>query len=130
MATYKGSEGKVVIGGAGVVGEVRSFSVEAISDTIETTTMGSETRTYTPSLRNWSGSFDVFWDAEDVGQSGIVIGSDVSISFRPEGQDSGDVFYSGAGVITNFSTNSSFDGLVESSVSIQGRGFLSTSTQP
>jgi hypothetical protein len=130
MATHTGTEGRVVIGGAGIVGELRSFSVEAISDTIETTTMGLTSRRYTPSLRNWTGSFDVYWDENDVGQAGIVNGAEISISFRPEGQDAGDVFYSGAGIITSVSLGSSFDGLVESSISIQGRGFLSTSTQP
>lgn len=124
MATHTGREGKVVIGGAGVVGEVRSFSVEDASDTIETTTMGLTSRRYTPSIKGWSGSFDVYWDADDVGQSGFGIGSQASVTFSPAGQDSGDVFYIGSGIITGITIGSSFDGLVESTVSVQGRNNL------
>lgn len=124
MATHTGNEGRVVIGGAGVVGEVRSFSVEAISDTIETTTMGLTARRYTPSLRNWTGSFDVYWDESDVGQAGIQNGANVTVTFSPSGQESGDVFYIGNAIITGVSIGSSFDGLVESTVSVQGRNNL------
>lgn len=130
MPTYKGAEGKVIIGGAGLVGGLRSFSVEETVDTLETTTMGDTARTYNASINTWAGSFDIYWDAEDAGQSGISIGTQVSISFRPEGNDPGDLFYSGTGIVTSVNRSASFDGLVESSVSIQGKTNLSQSQQP
>lgn len=130
MPIHKGTEGKVIIGGSGVVGSVRSFSVEETVDTLETTTMGDTARTYDASINTWTGSFDIYWDEDDAGQSGVSIGSQISISFRPEGNDSGDLFYSGTGIITSVSRSASFDGLIESSVSVQGKTNLSQTEQP
>ena len=128
MATHKGSEGTIKVGtlGSGVViGEIRSFSIEETGDTLEDTAMGDSARTYKPSLTSFSGSLDVFWDGDDTnGQGALNVGSEVTLTFYPEGADTDDWYYTGTAIVTSISRSSSFDGLVEASISVQGSGAL------
>jgi len=128
MATHKGSEGTVKVG-SNAVAEIRSYSIEESADTLEDTSMGDSARTYKPSLTNFSGSLDVFWDETDTsGQGALSIGSEVTLNFYPEGDTSGDTYYSGSAIVTGVSRTASFDGLVEASISVQGNGALTEST--
>ena len=128
MATHKGSEGTVKVG-SHAVAEIRSYSIEESADTLEDTSMGDSARTYKPSLTNFSGSLDVFWDETDTsGQGALSIGSEVTLNVYPEGDASGDTYYSGSAIVTGVSRTASFDGLVEASISVQGNGALTEST--
>lgn len=128
MATHKGSEGTVKVG-ANAVAEIKSYSIEESADTLEDTSMGDSARTYKPSLTNFSGSLDVFWDETDTsGQGALSIGSEVTLNVYPEGDASGDTYYSGSAIVTGVSRTASFDGLVEASISVQGNGALTEST--
>ena len=128
MATHKGSEGTVKVG-SNAVAEIRSYSIEESADTLEDTSMGDSARTYKPSLSNFSGSLDVFWDETDTdGQGALSIGSEVTLNVYPEGDTTGDTYYTGSAIVTGVSRSASFDGLVEASISVQGNGALTTST--
>ena len=128
MATHKGSEGTVKVG-SNAVAEIRSYSIEESADTLEDTSMGDSARTYKASLTNFSGSLDVFWDETDTsGQGALSIGSEVTLNVYPEGDASGDTYYSGSAIVTDVSRTASFDGLVEASISVQGNGALTAST--
>ena len=128
MATHKGSEGTVKVG-SNAVAEIRSYSIEESADTLEDTSMGDSARTYKPSLTNFSGSLDVFWDETDTsGQGALSIGSEVTLNVYPEGDTAGDTYYSGSAIVTGVSRTGSFDGLVEASISVQGNGALTEST--
>jgi len=128
MATHKGSEGVIKVG-ANSVAEIRSYSIEESADTIEDTSMGDSARTYKTSLTSFSGSLDVFWDETDTnGQGALSIGSEVTLNVYPEGDTSGDTYYTGTAIVTGVSRSASFDGLVEASISVQGSGALSEST--
>jgi len=128
MATHKGSEGTVKVG-SNAVAEIKSYSIEESADTLEDTSMGDSARTYKPSLSNFSGSLDVFWDETDTnGQGALSIGSEVTLNVYPEGDTSGDTYYTGSAIVTGVSRSASFDGLVEASISVQGNGALTTST--
>jgi len=128
MATHKGSEGTVKVG-SNAVAEIRSYSIEESADTLEDTSMGDSARTYKPSLTNFSGSLEVFWDETDTsGQGALSIGSEVTLNVYPEGDASGDTYYSGSAIVTGVSRTGSFDGLVEASISVQGNGALTAST--
>jgi hypothetical protein len=113
MATYKGSDGVVTIGGT-AVGEIRSFSVEESADTIEDTAMGDTSRSYKSSLKSFSASIDALFDNDDSGQDALTIGSEVACIFRSQGTGS---------------INQSYDGLVETSFTLQGTGALSIADQ-
>jgi len=128
MATHKGSEGLVKVGSA-TVAEVKSYSLEESADTIETTKMGDAARTYLPSLTSFSGSIDCFWDETDTaGQVALAVGASVTLVFYPEGEASGDTYYSGTALVTGKTITGSFDGMVEASISVQGTGAITTTT--
>lgn len=128
MATHKGSEGVVKVG-ANTVAEVRSWTIAESADTLEDTSMGDTARTFKSSLTTFTGSLDVFWDETDTtGQGALTIGAEVTFNVYPEGDTSGDTYYTGTAIVTEVSRTAAFDGLVEASVSLQGTGALSEST--
>lgn len=128
MATHKGSEGTVKVG-ANAVAEIRSFSIEETADTLEDTSMGDTARTYLASLTSFSGSVDVFWDETDTnGQNALTIGASVTLNLYPEGDTAGDTYLTGTALVTSRAISSSFDGMVEMSIGVQGTGALSTAT--
>ena len=128
MATHTGSEGTVKVG-ANTIAEIRSFSIDETGDTLEDTTMGDTARTYKSSLTSFSGSVDVFYDETDTtGQGALTVGAEITINAYPEGDTAGDTYKTGSAIVTGVSLSSSFDGMVESSITFQGNGSLTTTT--
>jgi len=128
MATHKGSEGTVKVG-SNAIAEIRSYSIEESADVLEDTSLGDSARTYLSSLTSFSGTIDVLWDETDSsGQGALSIGSEVTLNFYPEGDGSGDTYYTGSAIVTGVSRSASYDGLVEASISVQGNGALSETT--
>jgi hypothetical protein len=128
MATHKGQDGIVKVG-SDAVAEVRSFSIEETADTVEDTVMTDTARTYITTLKSFSGSLDVFWDETDTnGQVALAVGNSVTLAFYPEGDATGDTYYSGTALVTGFTRTASFDGMVEASITVQGSGALTTAT--
>ena len=127
MATHKGSEGIVKVG-TNTVAEVRSYSIDESADVLEDTSMGDSAKTYLASLTSFSGSLDVFWDETDTAQSALTVGSSVTLNVYPEGDATGDTYYSGTALVTGVSRTGSFDGMVEASITVQGSGALTAAT--
>ncbi len=128
MATHTGSEGTVKVG-ANAIAEIRSYSVEETADTTEDTTMGDSYRTHKTTLKAWSGTVDVFWDEGDTtGQGALTVGSEVTANFYPEGSTTGDKYLTGTAIVTGKTVSASFDGMVESTITLQGTGALTTAT--
>lgn len=127
MATHTGSEGTLKVG-ANTIGEIRSFSISESADTLEDTSMGDVARTYKSSLTTFTGSVDVFWDEADSGQMAMTVGASITFSAYPEGATAGDKYYTGSAIVTGLTINSSFDGMVEASITLQGTGALTLST--
>jgi predicted secreted protein len=128
MATHTGSEGTVKVG-ANAIAEIRSYSIEETADTVEDTTIGDTYRTHKTTLKSFSGSIDVFWDETDTsGQVALTVGSQVTINFYPEGSTTGDTYLSGTAIVTSKTITGSFDGMVESTINVQGTGALTTGT--
>lgn len=128
MATHTGSEGTVKVG-ANAIAEIRSYSLEETADTVEDTSMGDTYRTHKTTLKSFSGSVDVFWDETDSnGQVALAVGSEVTINFYPEGATTGDTYYTGTAIVTSKTVTGSFDGMVESTINVQGTGALTSAT--
>jgi len=136
MSSFVGNAGAIKINGAAVA-EVRSYSIEMTSDTIENTTMGDSTRQYVKGLSSFSGSADVYWDPTHfTGTNNIdgeIFGSvgdaGTSIIVYPEGDvGSTDKILSGDIIVTGYTINGSFDGMIEASISFQGTGALTYAT--
>jgi hypothetical protein len=135
MATIVGNDGSIAIGGVGLV-NVRNFTCDITADTIETSTMGVDSRTYVRGLASWSGSADVYVDPANLTGGASVISrliatggavGDGVATFRGNLSASGANNLTGNVIITGFSVNSTMDGLVEGSVSFQGSGAVAFS---
>tara|TARA_Y100000589_G_C26955905_1_gene548506 strand:- start:384 stop:773 length:390 start_codon:yes stop_codon:yes gene_type:complete len=128
MATHLGKEGTVQVG-SNAIAEIRGFSIDETIDTVEDTSMGDSSKTYLASIKDFSGTVDVLYDETDTnGQTALSLGSSVTLNFAPEGTDSGDVKLTGTAIVTGKSITSTFDGLVESTITVQGTGGLTTTT--
>jgi hypothetical protein len=128
MATFLGKGGTVQVG-SNDIAEIRSYSIDETTDVVEDTSMGDSSKTYLVSIKDFSGSVDVLYDDTDTnGQTALSVGSSVTLNFAPEGTGSGAVKLTGTALVTGKSVSASYDGLVESSITVQGTGGLTTST--
>tara|TARA_Y100001937_G_scaffold18050_1_gene24971 strand:+ start:2533 stop:2922 length:390 start_codon:yes stop_codon:yes gene_type:complete len=128
MATFLGKGGTVQVG-SNDIAEIRSYSIDETTDVVEDTSMGDASKTYLVSIKDFSGSVDVLYDDTDAnGQTALSVGSSVTLNFAPEGTGSGAVKITGTALVTGKSVSASFDGLVESSITVQGTGGLTTTT--
>ncbi len=141
MAILTGNNGVVKVDNAAgtptAIAAVRNFSIEMTADTIETTVMGVDTRTYVKGLATWSGNADIYFDPDQMptSNSGLTslnpTGATTGTAWNPAGSgtvtlemylDSATKKFSGEAIVTGFTVNSSMDGLVEASISFQGSG--------
>ena len=127
MATHTGSEGVIKIGST-VLGELRSYTLEQTSDTIEDTSLGDSSRSYKTGLKGFSGSASLFFDEADAGQLLVTAGSAITINLSPEGTTAGDKFFSGDAIVTGYNVSASFDGMVEAEITFQGNGAVTIGT--
>jgi predicted secreted protein len=127
MATHTGSEGTIKIGST-VLGELRSYTLEQTSDTIEDTSMGDSVRTYKTGLKASSGSASVFFDEADAGQILCTVGSAITLNVFPEGNQATDKYYAVEAIVTGYNVSASFDGLVEAEITFQGTGAVTLGT--
>lgn len=137
MATLTGNNGAVTINSVAIAA-VRNFSIEMTSDTIETTVMGTDVRTFVEGLSQFSGSADIYFDPSEFDgaestfnpTAGLVGASGVALKLYIEQNYSGtsDYAFTGNIIVTGYTVNSSMDGMVEASISFQGTGATTFST--
>ena len=137
MATITGNNGGVTVNSTAVAA-VRSFSVEMTRDTIETSVMGTDVRTYVNGLSSFSGTADIYFDPSEFDgaestfnpTAGLVGASGVAVKFYLEQNYSStsDYAFTGDVIVTGYTVNSSMDGMVEASISFQGTGATVFST--
>ena len=137
MATLTGNNGALTVNGNSVAA-VRNFSVEMTADTIETSVMGTDVRTYLNGMSSFSGSADVYFDAADFDTyestfnptAGLVGASGVAVKFyiQENYSSTSDYAFTGNVIVTGYTVNSSLDGMVEASISFQGTGATTYST--
>lgn len=135
MAVHTGLEGLVRVGGTPTtVAELSEWTLETSGETTDSTSINTATsnggwRTHVPTLKSWSGSVKCFWDETDTnGQQTIDAGASVDFKFYPEGNTTGDVFFSGTGIVTAVNRSAKLDGLVEVEFSFTGTGALTEAT--
>ena len=128
-AIYSGTQGvaKFDVGGSITnVASIISFSVSSTGDTIETSAMGSTSRTYLPGLTSFSGSMSLYFRDDDAAQSALFAGAGAaaaSIELFPSGVTTG-VKLSGEVIVTSHDIAAGNDGAVTAEVSFQGTGAL------
>lgn len=136
MAAITGNNGVLKIdnssGTPTAIANVRNFSIDITSDTIETTTMGVDVRTYVKGLSQFSGSADIYFDTANYTGGASVVAvlnpTGINVGTSPVTLeaylDTTSNKFSGEIIVTGFTVNSSMDGLVEASISFQGSGAM------
>lgn len=71
MAAITGSNGELRYNGTRVA-KCREFSLDISRDSLETTTLGSYSRTYIPGVRGSTGSATVIYDRDDGGTRNLL----------------------------------------------------------
>lgn len=114
------------------LGNLRSWSIEQSANmlTVDTASMGNLgvwTEAYTLS-RSWTASFAGLWDEGAPGVDDLIVGRSIKFALFPDNSTSGgspSEWYSGTAVINSITYNASYDGMVELSFSVTGKGALS-----
>lgn len=131
MPTHWGNEGLVRIG-SNTVAEVVEFEFTEKVDPVEDTAMGDAYKTHIANsgIKEWSGSMTCHWDETDTnGQNLLVPGASVALNLYPEGNQTGDVYWTGQATITERSQTTKMDGdTIKASFSFLGNGALTRST--
>jgi hypothetical protein len=133
MATHWGYEGLVRVG-ASTVAEVTEFEFTQSVAIVEDTSMGDPWKTHIAGsgIKEWSGSLTCHWDETDTnGQEALSLGASVTLNLYPEGNQSGDKFWTGLASITEVTVTTKMDGeTIKRSFNFQGNGALTLSTVP
>jgi predicted secreted protein len=106
---------------AATVAEVRSFTINEEAGTVDSTSMGSTSRSYLATQKTGSVSLECYWDSTDAAQDDLDVSSKVDFEIYPNGVGTGKK-YTGFGFVTSKSISVSFDGMVEASFEIQADG--------
>lgn len=127
MTTYTGMLGKIE-SGANAVGEVKGFEISQSSETQDDTVMGDVWRTKKAMHKMWSGSIDALLDNADTGQNDFTVGSTITFKGYPSEDAVSNLELSGSCIVTERTIRTSFDGLCEISISVEGTGALVETT--
>jgi len=129
MATYKGQDGvfqAITAGGTlASVTNLKSWSIEESIDSIESTTMGLTSKTFTTGIKGWTASCELLYDLSNAVQADLVVGESVDIKIWPNTVAQAES-YAGSGIVTSTSQSGEIGDLVGSSITVQGTGALTT----
>ena len=115
------------------IAELRAWSLEESSTTIEFTRIGAGSITgHKPGYKTWTATADLYLPADDTTgdemitetASGIAIATNTEYAWEFYIDDELAGKYSGDGIVTGVSRSLSHDGMVEMSVTIQGTSDL------
>lgn len=128
MANYQGNNGSVKIkSGADsltAVADVRTWSVTVNRETVENTAMGDDYRKYLKGLQMWNGSMDIVYNDSEASIVATSINPDTDNTVTVEfyGDNADGTKFVGEVIVTAFTVNASYDGLMTASVTFQGTG--------
>jgi len=138
---YTGRDGQMLLAGTAVV-KVTNWSLQADLETLETTTLGDNIRSYTPGLQSFSGSATVLYYKDDnnaisttnllnklvkTGTAGVSSADTVTLTLRlADGADLNDVTMTA--YITSVSIGASVGEIISAQLSFQATGALTTVT--
>ena len=138
---YTGRDGVMQLGGT-TLAKVVNFAVSSNLETLETTTLGDNLRTYTPGVVGYSGSATLLYYKQDnnaintsqvlnklykTGTDGVSPSDTVQLTFRwVDGTDNNDIKMTA--YITSASIGATTGDIVRAEIAFQGTGALSTVT--
>tara|TARA_B100001245_G_C22842155_1_gene404878 strand:+ start:196 stop:579 length:384 start_codon:yes stop_codon:yes gene_type:complete len=124
---HHGKEGVVKVAGT-VAGNVTGFTLETSADVVEDSSLANSAKTFAAGRTSFSGSIECHWDEGDTAQEALDVGTSLAFVLLPEGNTSGDVSFTGTGLVTGMSIGVTLDGMTSRSVTFQGTGALTQST--
>ena len=128
MATHQGKEGSVAIG-ANDIAEVTAWTIEESVNLIDDTAMADAAKTHLAGQTSWSGTVSCHWDETDTnGQNALTIGASVTLNVYPEGDDTGDVYFTGTATVERVRRQTGIDAVISAEFEFTGNGALSRST--
>jgi hypothetical protein len=138
---YSGRDGVMQLSGS-TIAKVVNFSVQSNLETLETTTLNENLRSYTPGVTGYSGTASLLYYKEDdgsvnttnllnklykTGTSGVGSSDTVDLTFRwIDGTDNNDIKMTA--YITSASIGAATGEIVRAEISFQGTGALTTVT--
>ena len=129
MATYKGQDGvfqAITAGGTlASVSGLKSWSIEESIDSIESTSMGLTSKTFTTGIKGWTASCESLYDLSNAVQADLVLGESVDIKIWPNTVSQAES-WAGTGIVTSTSQSGELGDIVGSSITVQGSGVLTT----
>ena len=127
MATYKGQDGvfqAITTGGTlASTNNLKSWSIEESTDSIETTSMGDTSKSFVVGQKSWTASCEVLYDLSNAVQADLVVGENVDIKIWPNTTGQSESF-AGTGFVTSTSQSGALGDIVGSSITVQGSGAL------
>jgi len=138
---YSGRDGVMQLAGTNLA-KVVNFSLQANLETLETTTLSENIRSYTPGIAGYSGDATLLYYKDDTGKinttdllnklykanaDGVSSNDTVELTFRwVDNADLNDIKLTA--YITSASIGASTGEIVQAQISFQGTGALSTVT--
>ena len=138
---YTGRDGVMQLAGT-TLAKVVNFSLSANLETLETTTLSENIRSYTPGISGYSGSATLLYYKDDsnainttdllnklykTGTTGVSSTDTVELTFRwVDGTDNNDIKLTA--YITSASIGAATGDIVRAEIAFQGTGALSTVT--
>lgn len=120
MATHHGNEGAVYIG-ANAIAEVTAWSYSESIDLVEDSAIGDTTKTYKTGLKDGSGSVTCHWDETDTsGQLAATVGASITLNLYPEGNTSGDAYYTGTVIVESVEVSGDMGSIVGRTIGFKG----------
>ena len=136
---YSGRDGVMQLAGT-TLAKVVNFSLSANLETLETTTLSENIRSYTPGISGYSGSATLLYYKDDdgdinttdllnklykTGTTGVSSSDTVELTFRwVDGADNNDIKLTA--YITSANIGASTGEIVRAEIAFQGTGALST----
>ena len=112
-----------------VIASVRSFSISQVGDSIETSTMGNQAKTFLSGQTSFTGTMDLLFRDDDAAQQDLFISigqSPATLELFPSGETTG-IKLSGEVIITGHDISVDQNDAVTATVSFQGTGALTKS---
>jgi len=131
MATTSGHEGIAKLG-SNTIAEVVDFSFNQKTSPIEDTELSDKHKTFkTGGKDETDGSMTCQWDVTDAtGQEAMAVDTEVTLSLYPQGDVTGDKYWSGSAIITEVGISNNDGETVKRSFSWIGNGAFTLVTVP
>lgn len=128
MAINAGNDGAVYVG-ANAVASIDSFNISQNVDEVESTAMGDTYKSFLQTFLEWTTECNMWWDPTDTnGQGALTIGATVTLNLYPNGNGSGEKYYTGEAIVTALGTEVSRGAMISRSASFRGTGALTEAT--